>query len=504
MSCVSCGSAVSVGARYCSACGHRLTTASVAPTGAPRRQRADPAGQRGAPVARGDRRIVTALFADLVDYVRMLAEYDPEEVRDRVTAALATMSEAIERLGGTREKFIGDAVFAVFGWPQAHDDDAVRAAIAALAIRSGLQDIGDGAGPLEVRIGLATGEVVAAATVPGPDGDMGLTGEAITTAARIQSLARPGEILLDGATLRAARDRLTTEPSGAVVLRGQAQAVELYTLHGGTGIGLGDPVRPIVAGPLIGREAERASLVEVLEASRASGTGGVVVVVGEAGVGKSRLLAELEPVAAELGFRWTWTENVSYGRTEPYRYIRLFAQAIADEHGVDSGTLTRRLLFTDDLDPATVRRFGGAIAAIARDASFTGWEAEASDMPSDPAEVAATLIDPRRSLPGAVARDGPGLGSSSSTTCTGWTRRASRWSSCSCDATRRAPLVVLARHAVRGRAGRGSIGRMSSASISTGSMRRTRPTWRPSSRGPRSTPTGRAACTSGRVATRCS
>jgi adenylate cyclase len=161
----------------------------------------------GRPAPIGDRRVVTALFADLVDYVRMLAEYDPEEVRERVTAALATMAEAITRLGGTREKFIGDAVFAVFGWPVAHDDDAVRAALAALAIRSGLQDIGDGAGPLEVRIGLATGEVVAAGRGPSVDGDLGLTGEAITTAARIQSLARPGEILLDGSTVRASRGR---------------------------------------------------------------------------------------------------------------------------------------------------------------------------------------------------------------------------------------------------------------------------------------------------------
>jgi len=391
VSCASCGSAVTIGARYCSACGHRLTKAERRPDRHARSATGDVGGDRDTPV-RGDRRVVTALFADLVDYVRMLAEYDPEEVRDRVTAALATMSEAIERLGGTREKFIGDAVFAVFGWPQAHDDDAVRAAIAALAIRASLLDIGDGSGPLEVRIGLATGEVVAAATVPGPDGDLGLTGEAITTAARIQSLARPGEILIDGATLRAARDRLTAEPSGAVVLRGQAQAVELYVLHGGSGSGLGDPVRPVVAGPLIGREAERGTLVEVLRASSSSGVGGVVVVVGEAGVGKSRLLADVEPVAAELGFRWTWTENVSYGRNEPYGYVRQFAQVVADEHGVDSGTMTRRLLFTDDTDPATVRRFGGAIAAIARDASFTGWEAEAPDMPNDPAEVASTLL----------------------------------------------------------------------------------------------------------------
>jgi adenylate cyclase len=347
----------------------------------------------GRPAPIGDRRVVTALFADLVDYVRMLAEYDPEEVRERVTAALATMAEAITRLGGTREKFIGDAVFAVFGWPVAHDDDAVRAALAALAIRSGLQDIGDGAGPLEVRIGLATGEVVAAGRGPSVDGDLGLTGEAITTAARIQSLARPGEILLDGSTVRASRGRLATEPSGSVVLRGQASAVELHALRGEIGSGVGSSFRPAASGPLVGRYAQRRALVGVLEACRERGIGSTVVIVGEAGVGKSRLLADLESVALGLGFTWTWTENVSYGRHEPYRFIRHFAQTIADEHGVDSGTMTRRLLFTDDMDPATVRRFGGAIAAIARDASFSGWEAEASDMPSDPADVATTLMD---------------------------------------------------------------------------------------------------------------
>ena len=92
---------------------------------------------------------------------------------------------------GTREKFIGDAVFAVFGWPQAHDDDPVRAALAALEIRAMLLEPDDGGEPLEVRIGLATGEVVAAARGDGT-GDLAVTGEAITTAARIQALARPG------------------------------------------------------------------------------------------------------------------------------------------------------------------------------------------------------------------------------------------------------------------------------------------------------------------------
>lgn len=381
MRCASCGSPSGPGARFCAQCGAPLTRE-------PLRANRRPADEdRPA----GDRRVVTALFADLVDYVKMLAEHDPEDVRARVTAALGTMGAAIGRFGGTREKFIGDAVFAVFGWPQAHDDDAVRAALAALAIRSGLADIGDGVEPLEVRIGIATGEVVAAGSSPTLTGDLGLTGEAITTAARIQSLARPGEILLDGSTLRAARGRLATEPSRSVVLRGQSTPVELFTLRGEAGMGTWVQHRTAVTGELVGRDAESARISAIIDRCAAAGQGGTLVVIGEAGVGKSRLLAEGASVARGYGMHWTWTENVSYGRGEPYRYARLFAQAMADEHGTDSGSLARRLLFTEDVDEATARRFGGAIAAIARDASFSGWEAEAADMPADPAEVASVI-----------------------------------------------------------------------------------------------------------------
>lgn len=341
----------------------------------------------------GDRRVVTALFADLVDYVRMLAEHDPEEVRARVMAALATMADAIERLDGTREKFIGDAVFAVFGWPRAHDDDAVRAALAALEIRAALLETAGGVEPLEVRIGIATGEVVASASQPSRDGDLGLTGGAITTAARIQSLARPGEILVDGATRRAARGRLAVEPRGSVVLRGQSTPVELYGVRGEAGMSAWTPHRAATAGPLVGREAETRVLLEAVEGCRRTGRGSTVVLVGEAGVGKSRLLAAAEAGARREGFAWTWTENVSYARGEPYRYARLFAQSAADEHGLDSGSFARRLLFTDDVGPEAIRRYGGAIAAIARDAAFSGWEAEAPDAPVEPAEITVALTE---------------------------------------------------------------------------------------------------------------
>lgn len=403
MRCASCGSRVAETARFCDQCGAAL----------PGDRRRTPTDASRAPdhptTAAGDRRVVTALFADLVDYVRMLAEHDPEEVRARVTAALATMADAVARFGGTREKFIGDALFAVFGWPRAHDDDAVRAALAALAIRAGLQEIGDGVEPMEVRIGIATGEVVASATGPTRDGDLGLTGEAITTAARIQSLARPGEILLDGTTRVSARERLATADRGSVVLRGRSTAVEIHALLGEAGMGAWTPHRTPAWGPMIGREDEIGRTRALLARLRDEDPrGGIALVVGDAGMGKTRLLAALEDDARALGLAWTWTENVSYGHGDPYRFARLFAQTVADEHGTDSGTFARSLLFTDDLAPEDARRFGGSIAAIARDAAFSGWEAEAPDMPVDPAEVTGTLMEvATRYIERLMVLDGP-------------------------------------------------------------------------------------------------
>ncbi|MFL5673347.1 MAG: ATP-binding protein, partial [Chloroflexota bacterium] len=350
---------------------------------------------------------MTALFADLVDYVRMIAEHDPEVVRARVGAALRGMADTIERLEGTREKFIGDAVFAVFGWPRAHDDDPVRAALAALAIRASLRESLDGGEALEVRIGIATGEVVAAARDDGT-GDLAVTGEAITTAARIQSLARPGEILLDEATVRGGRDRLEVDDRGSVVLRGQSSVVHLYALTGELGLAWPHAVHARGTGRLVGRGDETARIRKVLRRVRRSRRGAVVLVTGDAGMGKSRLGAEIEADARSLGFAWTWTESVSYGRGEPYRFARAFAQSVADEHGTDSGSFARHLLFGPDVDAETIRRQGGGVAAIARAAAFSGWEAEAADVPADPAETTAILGEVAVAyLDRLLAEDGP-------------------------------------------------------------------------------------------------
>jgi adenylate cyclase len=396
--CPSCGANTTPRARFCDQCGAELIHSR--PVGSHRAHAAGPGEV-------GDRRVVTALFADLVDYVRMIAEHDPEEVRARVGAALRGMADTIERLDGTREKFIGDAVFAVFGWPRAHDDDPVRAALAALAIRASLRESIDGGEALEVRIGIATGEVVAAARDLGT-GDLSVTGEAITTAARIQSLARPGEILLDEATVRGGRDRLEVDDRGSVVLRGQSSVVHLYALTGELGLAWPHAVHARSAGQLIGRADEIARIGTVLRRVRLSRRGAVLLVTGDAGMGKSRLCAEIEGDARSLGFAWTWTESVSYGRGEPYRFARAFAQSVADEHGTDSGSFARHLLFGPDVDAETVRRQGGGVAAIARAAAFSGWEAEAADVPEDPAETTAILGEIAVAyLDRLLAEDGP-------------------------------------------------------------------------------------------------
>jgi len=383
VACPGCGSTTRPTARFCDQCGTRLPVPTPRNIVRPRRRRAD------SMTSGGDRRVVSALFADLVDYVRMLGEHDAEEVKRRVDAALGVMDEAVARFQGTREKFIGDAIFAVFGHPHAHDDDALRASLCAMSIRAALADLAaDGEEPLAVRIGIATGEVVAAPRTIGRSREVSLTGPAIAIAARIQGLARPGEILIDKATLDATRGRLSAEPRGTHHLRGHHGPVRLFVLGVDRRVEAGAPA----TARLIGRHAERARLRALLDACQSTGAGQLAMVVGEAGMGKSRLIADLADDARAAGFGWTWTENVSHGTGEPYRFVRAVAQAIADEQRADSGSVARRLLFSDDLDPEHARRIAGGIAAVAREAQFSGWEAEAPLVPTEPTEANEAIL----------------------------------------------------------------------------------------------------------------
>ena len=216
MHCPACGAVVAPTARFCEQCGARLPRRAGRPPG--ERDRRRPA-RRDGPLRR-PRRLRPARG-------RARSRGRPAAGRSGARGD----GRGDRAFDGTREKFIGDAVFAVFGWPSAHDDDALRATHCALAIRDRLARLEDPElDALQVRIGLATGEVVAAPRdVPG-DMDWSLTGPAITTAARIQGLAEPGEILLDEPTRRATRKRLTIEDLGERVLRGQRRPVRLGRL----------------------------------------------------------------------------------------------------------------------------------------------------------------------------------------------------------------------------------------------------------------------------------
>lgn len=264
--CPACGAPNKARARFCDQCGRSLGTAE--------RGARDIGG--GPPVEPGDRRIVTALFADIVDYSRLVSELDPEDVAARIDEAFGLMAGAVERYGGIVEKFIGDAVFAIFGAPIAHDDDALRAALCALELTATLEGAAAARGEasLRLRVGIATGEVVAQVRAVGDGTDLAVTGETVTTAMRLQELAEPGEALLDEASVRAARGRLEVEAVGERRVRGRSTPVRINRLRGerlhrfvgGAGPGL-----------LIGRAADRARLRAALEGTRRSGRGRVVI-----------------------------------------------------------------------------------------------------------------------------------------------------------------------------------------------------------------------------------
>jgi adenylate cyclase len=378
MPCPDCGTPSAPGARFCHLCGRRLGVLTEGLTA-------------------GDRRVVSALFADLVGYTNLVDELDPEEVRARVDDALSLLGRAVVHFGGSLEKFVGDAVLAVFGAPVAHDDDALRSCLCALEMQSAL--LSNGAGhdrPLELRVGIATGEVVAAFREVAGTRALALTGDPMTTAARLQQLAEPNEILLDGATASAAEPRIAVEPAGARVLRGQSRAVRVFRLRSEHRL-LSHPCRR--AAPLIGREEEKARLTALLRRTARTGLGGAVLLRGEPGIGKSRLLCEMEDEARAAGFGWMWIDNPPHGMETPYGAVRNMVDWLADQQGAAAGIVARQLLFGADvapgMDPEAARLMLGAVAVLARDSQLTllpeeGWEAGLVGL-ADPEELTAGL-----------------------------------------------------------------------------------------------------------------
>jgi class 3 adenylate cyclase/tetratricopeptide (TPR) repeat protein len=250
-----------------------------------------------------ERKLATVLFVDIVDSTRLVTAADPEVVRRRVNEFFETVSDCVTQHGGLVEKFAGDAVMAAFGVPQAHEDDAQRATRAALAIRSAVEDL-----ELRARIGIEAGEVV----VDGSDSTFA-TGEAVNLAARLQSAARPDEILVGPTAYRLAAGCLVVEDAGPLELKGidgPLRAWRVVDLLAGPG----RPIGP--RAPLVGRDAELELLENTFNRALRDRRAHLFTIYGEAGVGKSRLAREfldgVERASVLMGRALPYGEGVTY------------------------------------------------------------------------------------------------------------------------------------------------------------------------------------------------
>ena len=259
VACPSCGRENADDARFCNACGAELAVAE--------RQRES-------------RKVVTVLFCDLVGSTALGESTDPEALRARMRRYFADLRTILERHGGAVEKFVGDAVMAVFGIPAAHEDDALRAVRAAWEMREAVSAHG-----LSARIGVNTGEVVV-----GGEGETLVTGDAVNVAARLEQSAPAGEVLLGSETRLLVRDAVRVEPVKPLALKGKSQPVAAFRLL--EVIAGAAPVARHPESVLVGRERERARLRREFEDTVADRACRLVTLLGPAGVGKSRLVAD--------------------------------------------------------------------------------------------------------------------------------------------------------------------------------------------------------------------
>jgi class 3 adenylate cyclase/tetratricopeptide (TPR) repeat protein len=263
---------------------------------------------------REERKVVTALFADVVGSTQLTERMDPEDAREVLGGAVRRMVDAVEAFGGTVKDLAGDGILALFGAPVTHEDDAERAIRAALRIVA--QGDGD-ASPLEIRVGIETGLVVLGPIGGGGRVEYGATGDALNTAARLQSHASPGRVLVGDVTRRAAGDLFAWGDEQRLELKGKDQPVPAFELVGERR----DVPSASAPTPMVGRELEFERAATTADRALA-GEGGVLVVLGEPGIGKSRLVEELRGHVSGSAVTWLEGRCVSFGGSTPYLPFR--------------------------------------------------------------------------------------------------------------------------------------------------------------------------------------
>jgi class 3 adenylate cyclase/tetratricopeptide (TPR) repeat protein len=336
--CPSCGTQNAPGAKFCVECGTNLLgPGPPAPTPAPA---AEPAA------GSAERRLVSVLFADLVGSTTLAEDRDPEESRDLLSRYFDIASELIGRYGGTVEKFIGDAVMAVWGVPTAHEDDAERAVRAALDLVTAVGGMTDAGQSLQLRAAVLTGE--AAATI-GASGQGMVAGDLVNTASRLQGAAPPGTVLVGESTYRATSGAIGYEEAGEQLLKGKAapvaawRAVRVIGMRGGAGR------RAALEPPFVGRDDELQLLKDLFHATVRERKPRLVTVVGQAGIGKSRLGWEFEKYidGVTLTAYWHAGRSPSYGEGISFWAL---AEMIRERSGIaetdDSDTARAKLAAT--------------------------------------------------------------------------------------------------------------------------------------------------------------
>jgi class 3 adenylate cyclase/ribosomal protein L40E len=284
VTCSSCGATNPPGQRFCGECGSAL--AADVPAATP----AAVGAAQTAPVA--ERRLVSVLFADLVGFTTLSEARDAEEVRELLSRYFESCKRLISLYGGTVEKFIGDAVMAVWGTPTAQEDDAERAVRAALDLVAMVSALGQESGAeLRARAGILTG--LAAVTL-GAEGEGMVAGDLVNSASRIQSAAEPGNVFVGERTRRASEAAIAYENAGNHELKGKAEPVPLFralrVTAGRAGALKSEGLEP----PFVGRERELRLVKELFHASAEEKKAHLVSVGGIAGIGKSRLSWEFE------------------------------------------------------------------------------------------------------------------------------------------------------------------------------------------------------------------
>ena len=300
--CTGCGQENPEGAKFCNACGSVISTP----------------GRSGE-----ERRIVSVLFVDLVGFTSRAEKLDPEDVREILTPYYERVRAELERFGGAVEKFIGDAVMGVFGAPTAYGDDPERAVRAAFAVRDWADE-----NDLQVRIAVNTGEAIVELEARPGHGEAMIAGDVVNTAARLQSAAPVGSVLVGEETHTSTRGSIEYRPSQPITAKGKEAPVRAWlALRATSAIG----ERPVTAVPMIGRDRELEALQRSWQGVADEGRSHLVTVFGPAGIGKSRLALELCQLVASQGGRVIRGRSTPYGASTPYS---AFGQQVKQVAGI--------------------------------------------------------------------------------------------------------------------------------------------------------------------------